>query len=116
MALKFYNTLNRKKEIFKPISEKKVGIFSCGPTVYDFAHIGNFRAYLSADILKRWLKYNGYKVRHVMNITDVDDKIINRAKESKKEPLTLAGEYEKAFYEDVAKLGIETPAVFAPAS
>src|SRR3989344_733853 len=76
MALKLYNTLTRKVEAFKPIKDKKVGIYSCGPTVYDFAHIGNFRAYVCVDILKRYLKYKGYKIKHVMNLTDVDDKTI----------------------------------------
>ncbi|MDP3765561.1 MAG: cysteine--tRNA ligase, partial [Nanoarchaeota archaeon] len=79
MTLKLHNTLTRKKEDFKPIKDKIVNIYTCGPTVYDFAHIGNFRAYICSDILKRYLKYKGFKVKHVMNITDVDDKTIKGA-------------------------------------
>ena len=79
MPLKLYNTLTRKKGLFKPIKDKFVNLYSCGPTVYDYAHIGNFRAYICSDILKRYLKYKGFKVRHVMNITDVDDKTIKGA-------------------------------------
>ncbi|MDP1853617.1 MAG: cysteine--tRNA ligase, partial [Candidatus Omnitrophota bacterium] len=74
MALKFYNFLNRKKEIFKPLHPKRVGFYACGPTVYNYAHIGNLRTYVFEDILKRVLEFNGYKVKHVMNITDVEDK------------------------------------------
>ena len=77
--LRFYNTLTRKKEIFKPIKKGWVKIYSCGPTVYDFAHIGNFRAYVFADILRRYLEYKGYQVKHIMNITDIDDKTIKNS-------------------------------------
>ncbi|GAF69182.1 unnamed protein product, partial [marine sediment metagenome] len=71
MALKLYNTLTRKKEAFEPLTEGEVRMYNCGPTVYDFAHIGNFRAYVFADLLRRYLEYSGYNVRQVMNITDV---------------------------------------------
>ncbi|MEA2113054.1 MAG: cysteine--tRNA ligase, partial [Patescibacteria group bacterium] len=80
--LKLFNTLTRKVEIFKPIKRKKVGIYSCGPTAYNFAHIGNFRAYIFADLLKRYLKYSGFAVKHIMNITDVDDKTIRDSQKS----------------------------------
>src|SRR3989344_1823154 len=76
MALKLYNTLTRRKKQVKPIKNKEIKFYSCGPTVYNYAHIGNFRAYICSDILKRYLKYSGFKVNHVMNITDVDDKKI----------------------------------------
>ena len=82
-------------------------MYTCGPTVYDFAHIGNFRAYICADILKRYLKYNGLKVKHVMNITDVDDKTI---RDSQKENISLKNfteKYTKAFFEDLRALNIE---------
>ena len=74
MNIKFYNSYSRKKELFKPINPGKVGLYTCGPTVYDFAHIGNFRTFIFEDLLKRWLIYTGYDVTHIMNITDVDDK------------------------------------------
>lgn len=107
MPLKLYNTLTRKKELFKPTKGKIVKMYTCGPTVYDFAHIGNFRAYVCSDILKRYLKYSGYKVKHVMNITDVDDKTIkgaNREGISLKEYTTR---HEKAFFEDIKALNID---------
>ncbi len=107
MPLKLYNTLTRKKETFKPIKGKSVGIYTCGPTVYDYAHIGNFRAYVCSDILKRYLKHSGYKVTHVMNITDVDDKTI---KSANREGIFLSEytrRYEKAFFEDLETLNIE---------
>jgi len=71
VPLKFYNTLTRKKDVFKPIAPPKVGLYTCGPTVYLYAHIGNFRTYIFEDVLRRVLEYNNYKVEHVMNITDV---------------------------------------------
>jgi len=74
MSLTFYNTLTRKKEIFKPVASGKVSMYNCGPTVYNYAHIGNFRAYVFEDILKRYLKFKGYDVTQVMNLTDVDDR------------------------------------------
>ena len=76
MTLKLFNTLTRKKEDFKPILEGKVNMYNCGPTVYNYPHIGNYRAYLFADIIKRYLKYKGFEVKQVMNLTDVDDKTI----------------------------------------
>ena len=93
--IQFYNTLTREKEDFKPINPKEVRMYSCGPTVYNYPHIGNYRAYVFADILKRTLVYNGYKVKHVMNITDIDDKTIRK---SQKEHKTL-----KAFTEFYTK-------------
>ena len=108
-----FNTLTRQKELFKPISEDEVRMYTCGPTVYDYAHIGNFRAFLFEDLLKRWLKYRGFKVRHVMNLTDVDDKTI-RGSQIKHIPLKQFTEfYSKAFFEDVATLNIE-PADYYP--
>ena len=82
--IKLYNTLSRKKQPFKPLNNKAVKIYACGPTVYDFAHIGNLRTYIFEDILRRTLEYNGYKIKQVMNITDVEDKIIKKAKAEKK--------------------------------
>ncbi len=107
MKLKFYNTLTRKKEEFIPVESGKAKIYSCGPTVYDYAHIGNFRSYIFSDLLRRVLKYNGYKVIHVMNITDVDDKTIARANERGMSLKEYTEIYTKAFFEDLETLRIE---------
>ena len=104
--LKLFNTLKRKKEEFVPKS-KNIGIYFCGPTVYDYAHIGNFRAYVFSDLLRRYLEYKGFSVKLIMNITDVDDKTI---KNSKKEGLRLSDftdKYTYAFFEDLDKLRIK---------
>jgi len=116
MSLKLYNTLTRKKEIFKPIKDKIVKLYTCGPTVWDFAHIGNFRAYVCSDILKRYLKHKGFKIKHVMNTTDVDDKTIKGAN---KEGISLKGytrRYEKAFFEDIKILNIDKADIFPRAT
>ncbi|MBN2458492.1 cysteine--tRNA ligase [Candidatus Woesearchaeota archaeon] len=107
MALRFYNTLTRKKQDFVPIKDGKAGIYSCGPTVYDYVHIGNLRAFMCSDILRRYLKYRGYAVTHVMNITDVDDKTI---RDSIKKGISLkehTGPYTDAFFSDLKTLNIE---------
>jgi len=114
--LKLFNTLTRRKEIFKPIEKKLVKIYSCGPTIYQFAHIGNFRAYICADILKRYLKYKGYKVMHVMNITDVDDKTIKGANVTGISLKEYTQKYEKAFFEDIASLNIDKADVYPKAT
>jgi len=116
MALKIYNTLTRKKEIFKPIKKGFVGVYTCGPTVYDFAHIGNFRAYICGDVLKRYLKYKGFKVKHVMNITDVDDKTIKGSREQGKSLKKYTEEYTKDFFEDLETLNIDKADVFPKAT
>ncbi len=102
-----YNTLARKKEIFKPLRKDWVGLYTCGPTVYNFVHIGNLRTYIFEDVLRRTLEYAGYKVKHVMNITDVEDKIIRDAKKSGKTIYEFTRPFEKAFFEDVKKLNTE---------
>src|SRR3990167_4666134 len=107
MALKFYNFLTRKKENFKSLRPKQVGFYACGPTVYDYAHIGNLRTYIFEDILKRTLEYNGYKVNHIVNITDVEDKIIRESQKTGKSIADFVKPYEKAFFEDLKKLNIE---------
>ncbi len=107
MALKLYNILTRKKQLFKPLKDKIVGLYACGPTVYNYAHIGNLRTYIFEDILKRVLEFNGYEVKYVMNITDVEDKIIRDSKKAKKNILDFVRPYEKAFFEDLKKLNIE---------
>lgn len=106
MSMQIYNFLSRKIEEFKPINSSSVGLYTCGPTVYDFVHIGNWRTFVFEDILKRVLIFNGYKVKHVMNITDIDDRIIQRSSEQRIELRELTTKYEKAFFEDLGKLNI----------
>ena len=106
MVLKLYNTLTRKKEIFKPINNKEVRIYTCGPTVYNYPHIGNYRAYVFEDILRRYLKYKGYKVKQVMNITDVDDKTIKGSQNENISLKEFTSRYEKAFFKELNKLNI----------
>jgi len=107
MVVKFYNFLTRKKENFKSLHSKQVGFYACGPTVYDYAHIGNLRTYIFEDILKRTLEHNNYKVRYVVNITDVEDKIIRESAKAGKSISDFVKPYEKAFFEDLKKLNIE---------
>ena len=106
MPLCFYNSLSRKKEIFEPIQNDKVGLYTCGPTVYDEAHIGNFRTFIFEDLLKRYLLFRGYNVFHVMNITDVDDKTINRSREEHKPLNVITKKYSDQFFKDIAWLKI----------
>ncbi|MBV9083340.1 MAG: cysteine--tRNA ligase [Acidobacteriaceae bacterium] len=109
MALRFYNTLTQEVQEFRPLVDNTVRMYTCGPTVYNFVHIGNFRTFTFEDILRRWLLYRGYELNQVMNITDVDDKIIiNAAKEGKSiEDYTAV--YTKAFFEDAAALRLQAP-------
>lgn len=102
-----YNTLSRSKEEFKPMSDSIVHMFVCGQTVYDDAHLGHARNYLSFDIIARWLRHEGYKLTYVQNITDIDDKIIARAQERKMAPEALAREYERRFLEDMESIGVK---------
>ena len=104
--MKFYNTINRKKEDFKPIKNGEVKLYTCGPTVYNYAHIGNFRAYIFEDLLRRSLEFSGYNVYQVMNITDIDDKTIRRSIEDKVSLNDLTDKYTDAFFEDLDKLNI----------
>ena len=124
--IKFYNTLTRKKEIFKSIKDKEVGLYTCGPTVYWFAHIGNLRTYIFEDILKRVLEYNGLRVKHVMNITDVghltsdadagEDKMEKGAKREGKTAWEIAEFYTKVFKEDIKNLNIKEPTIWTKAT
>ena len=104
MPLQFYNSLKREKEIFQPIVKGKVGLYTCGPTVYDYAHIGNFRTFIFEDLLKRWLLHLRYDVKHVMNITDVDDKTIKKAKQMKVSLSRITDKYTQYFMEDLTWL------------
>ena len=106
MELRLYNTFSRKKENFKPIKDNQVGLYTCGPTVYDFSHIGNFRTFIFEDLLKRWLVHLGYEVDHIMNITDLDDKTIKKAKEEGVDLKELTDRYTSHFMEDLKWLKI----------
>ncbi|MBV9303257.1 MAG: cysteine--tRNA ligase [Acidobacteriaceae bacterium] len=109
MALRFYNTLTQEIETFSPLTGNTVRMYTCGPTVYNFVHIGNFRTFTFQDILRRWLRYRGYDLRHVMNVTDVEDKIIANAAKEGKSLEDYTQRYTKAFFEDAAKLRLEQP-------
>ena len=111
MGLSVFNTLSRSIEPFVPLDPKgeKVGLYCCGPTVHDFAHIGNFRTFVFTDIVRRYINFKGNKVHHVMNITDVEDKIIRRVNESNKSLSEFTREYEDAFFNDLKALGCLMP-------
>ncbi len=126
MDIYFYNTLTKTKEVFKPIDEKEVKIYSCGPTVYKDATIGNMRTNIFQDVLRRTLRYNGYKIKHVMNITDVghlvsdgdegEDKMLKSAREENKTPLQIANYYTELFFNDLKLLNIEKPEIICKAT
>ena len=126
MSLKLYNTLTKQKEEFKPLEGNEVRIYSCGPTVYSFAHIGNFRAYIFMDNLRRVLQANGYTLKHVMNITDVghlesdadegEDKMEKAAKKENKDPYEIAAFYTDIFFRDMGRLNIQRPEIVAKAT
>ncbi len=109
MALHLYNTMSSRVEEFRPLNDNEVRMYACGPTVYDYGHIGNFRTFIAVDLLRRFLRQSGYQVRHVMNITDVDDKIIRNAARDGLSVQQYTAKYEKAFLEDAAMIGIEQP-------
>ena len=114
--IKFYNTLSREKEIFVPINPPNVGFYSCGPTVYNYPHIGNYRAYIFADTLKRVLVYCGYKVKHIMNITDIDDKTIHNSQKEGKTLKEFTEFYTEEFLKDIKSLNILEPTKFTKAT
>lgn len=116
MALKLYNTLTRKKEIFKPIKDKKVNLFVCGITPYDYAHIGHAKTYVQFDVIAKYLRYKGYNVFYLQNVTDIDDKIIQRAKEKNQKPMELVRNYEKEYLKDMEALSINSVNKFARAT
>src|SRR3990172_3734422 len=124
--IKLYNTLTRKKEVFKPLKKGQVGVYTCGPTVYWYQHIGNLRTYIFADILKRVFLYNNYKVKHIINVTDVghltsdsdtgEDKIERAAKREGKTAKEIANYYFKVFRSDLDKLNVLEPNAWPKAS
>jgi cysteinyl-tRNA synthetase len=111
MGLLVYNTMGRRKEPFVPREEGRVSMYVCGPTVYNYIHVGNGRAYLVFDVIRRYLEHKGYKVTYVQNFTDIDDKIINRANEEGKSVAEIAAFYEKAFLEDMKALNVRPPSI-----
>ncbi|MGB9763164.1 MAG: cysteine--tRNA ligase [Minisyncoccia bacterium] len=126
MPIYLYNTLTRQKDIFKPLKDKRITLYTCGPTVYSYAHIGNLRTYVFEDLLKRVLMFNGFKVKHLMNITDVghltsdadtgEDKIEKEAQKEKKTAWEIAEFYTKAFFDDIKKLNIIKPTLVKKAT
>lgn len=126
MDIYFYNTLTKSKDKFEPINKEEVRMYSCGPTVYKDASIGNMRTYIMNDLIRRVLKYNGYKIKHTMNITDVghlvsdadegEDKMLKSAREMQKTPYEIAKYYTKLFMDDLEKLNVEIPEVVCKAT
>ncbi|MCB5935261.1 cysteine--tRNA ligase [Caldifermentibacillus hisashii] len=105
MSIRIYNTLTQKKEVFKPIEEGKVKMYVCGPTVYNYIHIGNARPAIVFDTVRRYLEFRGYEVKYVSNFTDVDDRIIKAANENNEDVFSLADRFIRAYFEDIAALG-----------
>ena len=116
MALELFNTLSGAVETFRPLEDNEVRMYACGPTVYDYGHIGNFRTFIVVDTLRRFLKQSGYKLKHVMNITDVDDKIIRNAARDGVSVAEYTAKYKKAFLEDSDALNIEHPELMVNAT
>jgi len=114
--LKIYNTRTRSLEVFKPLNGNRVFMFVCGPTVYDYSHIGHARVFVFFDVVARWLRRLGYSLFYIVNITDVDDKIVGRAVEEGVHPLDLARKYERYFLEDMVSLNVVSPNLYARAS
>jgi cysteinyl-tRNA synthetase len=116
MSIQFYNTLTKKKEEFKPLSAGKINMYVCGPTVYDYFHIGNARTFVMTDILHRYLVQRGYDVKYIMNLTDVDDKIIKKGNEQGIDSSEVAKKYADAFFEDLDKLGVRRAVLYPRAT
>src|SRR6185437_6500395 len=116
MTLHLYNTLSAQVEKFQPLRDNQVRMYTCGPTVYDYAHIGNFRTFVFQDILRRYLKYSGFEVVQVMNLTDVDDKTIRNAREAGQSLREYTSKYIEAFEIDRKLLNLEEPEFFVRAT
>ena len=115
MAFHIFNTMSRKKEVLEPLDGKKVQMYTCGPTVYNYAHIGNFRAYMFEDLLRRYIQFSGFEVEQVQNLTDVDDKTIRHSIAEGKSLKEFTSTYIDAFFNDLSILNIE-PAEHYPAA
>ena len=116
MPLRLYNTLSKTEEEFIPLAEGEVKMYTCGPTVYHYVHIGNFRTFIFQDILRRYLIYKGYRMTHVMNVTDVEDKIIANAREQGLSIYDYTRKYEEAFFDDMKALRIQAPEIMPRAT
>ena len=114
--LTIYNTLTKKKETFEPLNPPEVRMYMCGPTVYDYFHIGNARSFVMVDILRRYIEYSGYEVKFVMNLTDVDDKIIKKSIEEKLKFEEVSKKYIDAFFKDIEKLKIRKADIYPQAT
>ena len=116
MPLKIYSTLSRKKEIFKSIKKNEVNLFVCGPTVYDYAHLGHAKTYTQFDIIVKYLRHKGYKVFYLQNITDIDDKIIKKANEEKTDWKEIVKKYREAYFQDIKNIGVDSINKYANAT
>jgi len=116
MPLRLFNTLSSKVEEFQPLDHNSVRMYACGLTVYNYGHIGNFRTFVLVDVLRRFLLQSGYALKHVMNITDVDDKIIRDSSAAGVSVSEFTKKYEAAFFEDMAWLNVEKPELIARAT
>jgi len=116
MPLKIYSTLSRKKELFKPIKKNEVNLFVCGPTVYDYAHLGHAKTYTQFDIIVKYLRHKGYKVFYLQNITDIDDKIIKKANEEKIDWKEIVKKYREAYFQDMKNIGVDSINKYANAT
>src|SRR3989344_1581299 len=116
MPLKIYSTLSRKKEIFKSINKGEVDFFVCGPTVYDYAHLGHAKTYTQFDIIVKYLRHKGYKVFYLQNITDIDDKIIKKANEEKTDWKEIVKKYREAYFQDMKNIGVDSINKYANAT
>ncbi len=116
MPLKIYSTLSRKKELFKPIKKNEVNLFVCGPTVYDYAHLGHAKTYTQFDIIVKYLRHKGYKVFYLQNITDIDDKIIKKANEEKTDWKEIVKKYREAYFQDIKNIGVDSINKYANAT
>lgn len=114
--MKVYNTLSRKKETLKPLKDKKINLFVCGPTVYDFSHLGHARTYIAFDMIVKYLRQSGFEVFYLQNITDIDDKIINKARMNNESPKDLADRFEKEYVQDMESLAINGVTKYAKAT
>lgn len=114
--MQIYNTISRKKEDFVPLNPPNVNMYVCGPTVYDYFHLGNARSFLMADVIRKYLEYKGYKVKFAMNLTDVDDKIIKKANEQNTDTKEITEKYTQAFFDDIKKLRIKKADIYPKAT
>jgi len=114
--LKIYNTLTGKKDVLKPIKNKQINMFVCGPTFYDYSHIGHAKLFVTFDAFAKYLRHFGYKVFYLQNITDIDDKIILRAKERGVSPKNLADAFTKEYLKNMKELGVDAVSKYAPAT